>query len=470
MMKLVSRIFRRTDWYVTSSFGYRKVNNALEFHNGTDYGTHKQNWELYAIEPGSVISCGTAGDGAQYIWVNYPRLGKKLLHYHLDHIEVEAGGEVQEGTLLGNTGETGSANGIHLHLGMQPSIANIYEDPHEYEYSYYANATMNTDATVYGGPSTTLYAPIGSVFKKGQVQVINQENNFFFIRYWTDKIKLKRGYVDISQVTIDPLIQIVDVTKTFKGNNNLIYPQSTLYADSNIATGAPIGTISELEGVTEFTPPENNMHFIEYGAPEGIKRGYIQGSELIRKEGGLAIAIASNGTSVYYTPSFESQSGSVRANEYVTLLQTNSTASYIEYNTQNGRTRGYVANDSLQLLDTDDVPELNYTEESYKTTSSLTVYFGPTNKYATVGSVSEEKVVTRLSSPTDTPNTYTFIEYSTAEGIKRGYVVSSGLVAYVPPADPVVPGDPGVPGDPATAKLYNYDTEGWVTNDNGWNH
>ncbi|MCL1916716.1 MAG: amidase domain-containing protein [Peptococcaceae bacterium] len=433
MIKLASRIFRRTNWYVTSGFGYRKVNNVLEFHNGTDYGTHKQNWELYAIEPGTVISCGTAGDGAKYIWVNYPRLGKKLLHYHLDHIEVEAGDEVQEGTLLGNAGETGSANGIHLHLGMQPSAANIYEDPHAYDY-YYANATMNTDATVYGGPSTTLYAPIGSVFKKGQIQVINKENNFFFIRYWTDKIKLKRGYVDISQVTIDPLISIVDVTKTFKGNNNLVYPQSTLYADTNIATAATIGTILELEGVTEFTPSENNMHFIENGTPEGIKRGYIQGSELIRKEGGLAIAIASSGTNVYYTPSLEHKSGTVGANEYIALHHTGSTVSYIECNTKNGRARGYVSNSSLQLLDTDNVPALpDYTEESCTPAGFLTVYFGPTEKYAVVGSVNQGAVVTRLSSPILNTGDYSFIQYSTMEGTKRGYVFASGLV----PVDPV---------------------------------
>ncbi|MDR2736650.1 MAG: hypothetical protein LBB49_03690, partial [Gracilibacteraceae bacterium] len=85
-MKLVSKIFRRTDWYLSSGFGYRTVGGVLEFHSGTDYGTHKQNWNLYAIEQGVITSCGTAVDGAKYIWVNYPRLGKKLLHYHLDRI------------------------------------------------------------------------------------------------------------------------------------------------------------------------------------------------------------------------------------------------------------------------------------------------------------------------------------------------------------------------------------------------
>jgi len=113
-MKLVSKIFRRTDWYVTSSFGYRKINNECEFHSGTDYGTHKQKWDLYAIEQGTIVSCGTAGDGAKFVWVNYPRLGKKMLHYHLDRTDIVSGQEVREGTLLGSAGETGSANGIQF--------------------------------------------------------------------------------------------------------------------------------------------------------------------------------------------------------------------------------------------------------------------------------------------------------------------------------------------------------------------
>ncbi|MCL1790762.1 MAG: M23 family metallopeptidase [Peptococcaceae bacterium] len=189
-MNLVSKIFKRTDWYVTCGFGYYRNGGALEFHCGTDYGTNNQRWNLYGIEKGVVLSCGTDRDGSKYVWVNYPRFDKKLLHCHLDRIDVRANQEVQEGTLLGCVGNSGSHCGIHLHLGMQPSGDNCYEDPHTYEYSVPADM-MNSYATVYGGPSTILYAPIGSVVKNGPIELLNKENDFYYMSYWTNSGLLK---------------------------------------------------------------------------------------------------------------------------------------------------------------------------------------------------------------------------------------------------------------------------------------
>ncbi|MCL1917890.1 MAG: peptidoglycan-binding protein [Peptococcaceae bacterium] len=137
-MKLASKIFRRTDWYVTSAFGWRAdpFTGQTSGHSGTDYGTNVQKWPQYAIESGTILSCGIDRNGynALYVWVSYPSLGKKFLHYHLDSISVSSGQHVQEGTLLGYTGTTGRSTAIHLHLGMQPSGGGSYQDPHAYEY------------------------------------------------------------------------------------------------------------------------------------------------------------------------------------------------------------------------------------------------------------------------------------------------------------------------------------------------
>ena len=138
-IKLASKIFKRNDWYVTSPFGYRepiqtKQGITSNFHNGCDYGTNGEKWAQYALENGNIISCGIASDGAKYIWVNYPRINKKLLHYHLDSICVKTGQSVYEGLLLGYTGSTGMATGIHLHLGMKNSDGGSYENPHDYDY------------------------------------------------------------------------------------------------------------------------------------------------------------------------------------------------------------------------------------------------------------------------------------------------------------------------------------------------
>ena len=91
-------------------------------------------WPQYAIEDGIVLNCGIDNTGAKYIWVNYPRINKKLLHYHLDSICVIKNQSVTEDTILGYTGKTGMSTGIHLHLGMKESNGTQYQDPHEYEY------------------------------------------------------------------------------------------------------------------------------------------------------------------------------------------------------------------------------------------------------------------------------------------------------------------------------------------------
>ena len=141
-MKLVSKIFRRTDWYVTSSFGWRihPIDKVKKFHYGTDYGTNAKKWPLYAIEDGYVQKVVTGQDKAKsgygnYVWVRYPRINISLLHAHMDSVKVKKGDKVKEGTLLGYTGKTGAATGIHLHLGMTKIGSNTYLDAHAYNYT-----------------------------------------------------------------------------------------------------------------------------------------------------------------------------------------------------------------------------------------------------------------------------------------------------------------------------------------------
>lgn len=81
-----------------------------------------------------MIECGTEIDGANYVWVQYPRLNINLLHYHLDSICVKKGQKVNENTILDYTGQTGMATGVHLHLGMQYLNSNSYVDSNLYDY------------------------------------------------------------------------------------------------------------------------------------------------------------------------------------------------------------------------------------------------------------------------------------------------------------------------------------------------
>ena len=138
-MKLATRIFRRSDWYVTSPFGPRTQINTRagttgSFHNGCDYGTHVTKWAQYALEDGIVESAGKDSSGGIFAWIKYPRLGFRLLHYHLDSVAVRTGQTVNKDTVIGYTGTTGRSTGIHLHLGKRAIGSSAYVDPHTYDY------------------------------------------------------------------------------------------------------------------------------------------------------------------------------------------------------------------------------------------------------------------------------------------------------------------------------------------------
>ena len=124
MSKISNLIFKNANHKVTSPYGKRgsiktSAGTTSTFHSGTDYGTYNKKLPQYAIEDGYVFAAAKASDGAKYVWVIYPRIKKAFLHYHLDSYCVKAGQSTKKGTLLGYTGKTGKATGIHLHLGIR---------------------------------------------------------------------------------------------------------------------------------------------------------------------------------------------------------------------------------------------------------------------------------------------------------------------------------------------------------------
>lgn len=124
MSKISNLIFNNANHYITSPYGNRgsiktSAGTTSTFHYGTDYGTNSKKLPQYAIEDGYVFAAAKASDGAKYVWVIYPRIKKAFLHYHLDSIAVKKGQAIKKGTLLGKTGKTGKATGIHLHLGIR---------------------------------------------------------------------------------------------------------------------------------------------------------------------------------------------------------------------------------------------------------------------------------------------------------------------------------------------------------------
>lgn len=143
MSELSNLIFHEKKHYLSSPYGPRKSMNTSKgktssFHDGVDYATYSVKLPQYPVTDGVVLSCGTdwAYGGAKYVWVSYPDIGVKMLHYHLDSISVKKGQAVNKNTVLGYTGKTGRATGIHLHLGLKLLSGGGYIDPEKWFTDY----------------------------------------------------------------------------------------------------------------------------------------------------------------------------------------------------------------------------------------------------------------------------------------------------------------------------------------------
>lgn len=167
MSKITEIIFKGEKHYITSKFGSREpiktsAGTTSNVHKGTDYGTSGKKIPQYAIEDGTIYSCGTDEAGAKYVTIIYPRINKRFLHWHLDTISVKKGQSVKKYTKIGTTGMTGKATGVHLHLGIIDLSNNTYIDPEKYAKEYEVETT----------PTSTNFFPSKGYFSLGD----NHEN------------------------------------------------------------------------------------------------------------------------------------------------------------------------------------------------------------------------------------------------------------------------------------------------------
>jgi hypothetical protein len=111
-----------------------KKANGWQFYNGGDDYLTPNETEILASEKGFVKYFGTdsspSGGYGNYIILDHGD-GLETLYAHLSRIYVEKiGQEVQQGELIGLSGNTGNSTGPHLHFEMR--LNNIPVDPELY--------------------------------------------------------------------------------------------------------------------------------------------------------------------------------------------------------------------------------------------------------------------------------------------------------------------------------------------------
>ncbi|MGN0135257.1 peptidoglycan DD-metalloendopeptidase family protein [Anaerotignum sp.] len=98
-------------------------------HFGMDFSSNGKNIPVSATADGIVMAAEFAPDKGYYVKINHMN-GFATLYAHLSELDVKVGDKVEKGDVLGLTGATGMATGIHCHYEIQ--LNGIYQDPAKY--------------------------------------------------------------------------------------------------------------------------------------------------------------------------------------------------------------------------------------------------------------------------------------------------------------------------------------------------
>ena len=106
--------------YVTSTYGWRihPITGKKTFHYGTDYGTDNKSIATYPYKNGVVHNTGYHRSMGNFVVIRYDFSGQLYYsrHQHLKSISCYKGQYVDNNTIVGYVGTTGSSTGIHLHF------------------------------------------------------------------------------------------------------------------------------------------------------------------------------------------------------------------------------------------------------------------------------------------------------------------------------------------------------------------
>lgn len=303
---------------------------------------------------------------------------------------------------------------------------------------------MTSAQNVYAGPDSSNYFKVGSVSNGEMVYLLGQQAGWYHIQYMvTGTSQQKSGFVPA--ISVNNNGHSVHEEQMTGGQK---YPKQGLEVmsvdDSSIYV--KVGSVYQGEGVTVlydygYSDPNKGygISYIEFSTASGTKRGYVYTDQLQAVSYPTSVARVIDTNSAYAGPdSGYVKLGGAYYNEFVTVLAKNTGNDwvFVEYNTPSGRKRGYMSYSKLHNYNHPGMyNDLAVNQGLRQASKELTVYGGPNNNNANIGSVFYQEVVSLFGEE----NGYAYIEYSTTNGAKRGYVESNSLTGANPPTIPDIP-------------------------------
>ncbi len=113
---------------LTSGFGYRNIGMGGSFHYGIDIGVSR-GASICAADGGTVIYSGFYSDYGYMIEIRHDN-GDVTRYAHNTKNLVSAGDKVAQGDVIATAGDTGLADGVHLHFELVKSGVRV--DPYPY--------------------------------------------------------------------------------------------------------------------------------------------------------------------------------------------------------------------------------------------------------------------------------------------------------------------------------------------------
>ena len=295
--------------------------------------------------------------------------------------------------------------------------------------------------TVYTGPDSSDYVSAGSISSGETVYILGKVKNmdWYHIQYHAGT-KQKAGYVPTS--TITNISGGTPHEEIYNGGLRMAVRSFDVYSCDDSSISVDIGGISANETFTllyayQYSDSSKSylVAYIEYSTSSGAKRGYVYYPEFIENitgtNGVTSVARMRSTATVYHGEDSSAYAtiGTIGANEFVSVVCKKGDWVYVEYNTNSGRKRGYMNSSFLVEENTsNNIKTFAEYQGLKKATAELNVYGGPNSNYAKIGTIYNQEVITLI----EIEREYAYIEYSTNNGGKRGYVINSSLTNSAP--------------------------------------